>query len=445
MSREEKISLALLPLFLLPIAYKAATAGLTHDEAYSFIHYVNRPLREILWFAPHYTANNHVLNTIGIKFFTSFLGSAEWVIRLPNLLAGIFFYLGVRRWFLHFNSGFLMAIPLLVVPYLWDFFALARGYGLALAAWVWLILLVQYNWEKLRPGFEWKFPLLSLLVLWANFSFLPAVLITTGFTGITVFWRMNHVQRIRIIILQTLVFLLILHPLLVLSSGEQLYYGSAGNLWRATFVSLATASYSAGDIPGEYWNWFLMFLAIIGLVAGVVKALARGYLRSAPLLPILLLAGTVAVVYLLHLLFDTPYPYTRTAVYFWPLLALPLASFSGRSKWVPVLPLLFGFGYMAYQSYHPVNYGEWSYDAHTREAYSLYLQERQVGETLEATWLLEPSLNYYRGRLAPGDPSFTRDSITGTAEWLLLLPEDHLKGKGRELVREFPNGLRLIR
>ncbi|MEM9022684.1 MAG: hypothetical protein AAGB22_03020, partial [Bacteroidota bacterium] len=45
------------------IAYRAATIGFTHDEAYTYNHYVTAPLAAVMQY-DNPTANNHLLNTV---------------------------------------------------------------------------------------------------------------------------------------------------------------------------------------------------------------------------------------------------------------------------------------------------------------------------------------------------------------------------------------------
>ena len=64
-----------------------------YDEIWTVQHYVNVPVGRIL--SDVATPNNHVLNSLGIKFFSSFISNTVLAMRLPALLAfaGLFFLL----------------------------------------------------------------------------------------------------------------------------------------------------------------------------------------------------------------------------------------------------------------------------------------------------------------------------------------------------------------
>ena len=64
-----------------------------YDEIWTVQHYVNVPVGRIL--SDVATPNNHVLNSLGIKFFSSFVPHTVLAMRLPALLAfaGLFFLL----------------------------------------------------------------------------------------------------------------------------------------------------------------------------------------------------------------------------------------------------------------------------------------------------------------------------------------------------------------
>ncbi len=116
------------------IVIKAASADLTWDEAWTYLHYARTPLG----FTRLDLANDHPLNSVLIWAATRALGNSELIIRVPNLLAaGLYLYssaLLIRR--VRLKS---LAFGLCVLqPYLFDYFALARGYGIAAS-------LVQYG------------------------------------------------------------------------------------------------------------------------------------------------------------------------------------------------------------------------------------------------------------------------------------------------------------
>ncbi len=72
------------------LAYAAARAVLvpiTHDEAFTFLHWSRAPWRAIFLFRGPERANNHLLNTLLMKASMALFGPGEAALRLPNLLA----------------------------------------------------------------------------------------------------------------------------------------------------------------------------------------------------------------------------------------------------------------------------------------------------------------------------------------------------------------------
>src|SRR5581483_8855037 len=94
----------------------------------------------------HFDANHHFLNTLLMRLSTAIFGVSEWSLRLPALGGAALYFTAVYRLCRKaFGEGwmFLLAVALLSLnPFVLDFMAAARGYGLALALWTWALTLV---------------------------------------------------------------------------------------------------------------------------------------------------------------------------------------------------------------------------------------------------------------------------------------------------------------
>ena len=64
------------------------TRSLGHDEVYTWVIFASRPLLDI--FTSYPLPNNHILHTLSVRLVASIFGDAEWSLRLPALLAGLF-------------------------------------------------------------------------------------------------------------------------------------------------------------------------------------------------------------------------------------------------------------------------------------------------------------------------------------------------------------------
>ena len=112
---------------------RAVRVPLTYDEASSFARYVAAEPIALFDFA---SATNHLLNSALTRLTTGFFGSSAIALRLPSLLAG-FAYLAVAATLAyrsrHAAIGLAGLVLLTTNPYLMDYLALSRGYGLAIA------------------------------------------------------------------------------------------------------------------------------------------------------------------------------------------------------------------------------------------------------------------------------------------------------------------------
>jgi len=159
------------------VAARAVRVPLTYDEAATYIRYI----------APHTVpefdagplavfnfevATNHFFSTALTKLATVAAGSSELVLRLPALL-GYGLYLWFSAAILRRLTGGLVAVAGLLLlnlnPYLLDFFALSRGYGLAIGT----MMGALSFWMKgeLRPTL-----LFASAAVLANFSMLNVYL-----------------------------------------------------------------------------------------------------------------------------------------------------------------------------------------------------------------------------------------------------------------------------
>src|SRR2546421_4785714 len=69
-------------------AWRAAHQSITHDEAFSFLRFIDGPWSS-LW--SRYDAANHVLYSFLAKLSVTLFGLSEFSLRLPSVLAGFFF------------------------------------------------------------------------------------------------------------------------------------------------------------------------------------------------------------------------------------------------------------------------------------------------------------------------------------------------------------------
>ena len=129
--------------------YRAMTQSVTPGEAWNYDRFIAPAWTEAL---ARFDVNNHVLNTLLVRISTAWFHLTELSLRLPSLLAGVLYLWVVfrmaRRWF---GDGlpFLAVIGLLTLnPLVVDALSEARGYGMALACWMWALELLLESVES---------------------------------------------------------------------------------------------------------------------------------------------------------------------------------------------------------------------------------------------------------------------------------------------------------
>lgn len=412
-------SLALLSLLsffvFLFILLKSVFASFTHDESYSFIQYIAASYQAIWNFEP-LTANNHLLNSLVTRFIYRILGSDEWILRLPNVLAGLGFILLAFRISKHF-----MPLPalrfacwslLVLNPYLLDFFALSRGYGLS--AFFLLVALYQGLWlvrEPERMVRTWMLNLALLLAISANLNTVtPALAIVLSTLFLFLLERNGKAVWHTLIgsaVVALLLFTVFHEPVQQLREAGELYYGTTSlfDTWNRLALN---AFYT---LPGHVQWPSLRFvvagtIALLGLLL-LVRVVIRKQVRI-NLQLVFLVCCTAALIIghvLEHHLLDLLYPVNRTSTYYYVFLALVLsfsikalsAHLENTGSWIArVLVVLLGINFLS--GLDGRAYREWRYDKHTKAiVYRLNEQapEQERGTHLGIHWTFEPTINYY--------------------------------------------------
>ncbi len=118
--------------------WRAAHQSITIDEATTYRFYVAAPWPSLY---RHYIPNDHLLNSVLARLSVSLLGPSELALRLPSVIAGFFFTLGVfvvlRSSVARLLIRWLAFAAIALQPLLLDFSIAARGYGMGLTLLAW--------------------------------------------------------------------------------------------------------------------------------------------------------------------------------------------------------------------------------------------------------------------------------------------------------------------
>jgi uncharacterized membrane protein len=408
---------ALLAALFVVCAYRAFTQSLIYDEALTYGLYVAGPFANVFHY---FDANHHFLNTILMRFSASIFGDAEWALRLPVLAAATLYFTAVYRIAAAaFGEGwtFLVAVGLLSLnPFVLDFMAVARGYGMALALMMFAIalLLEGFTAGVIAPRtLAWAGALLALSVT-ANLVF---VLPVTAIFGLTLYllpwpakteaatkrqkrksaksgpalwlWLCAPIGAIALLFF-------LLYPFENMQAAQ--FYAGAATLPESLRSMATTSLQHSGPLryvhAMDYWRDAVAFaiapaIAAAGLVLGWKQRSLVLLFASVPIV----FAGVAALA--MHSLFGTPYPEDRTGLYFAPLVCLALMGLP-RVGVAVALVFLVQFA----TEFNTKKFYMWEYDADTRTI-GEYIAQHNSGSNpvrFGGSWQLWESMQYYKNR-----------------------------------------------
>jgi hypothetical protein len=214
------------------IATKATVSSFTHDESFSYLHFISQSFMDIISNQGAYS-NNHVLNTLGMKYAEIIFGSSEVSLWLPNLIMLLVFFMYTFLLFRKSDPVLCISVFILMITNtaLIDFFGLARGYGMSIGFMIMSLyhLISAYNIDKNKHLI--LFNVGALLAILSNFtmlSFYCSALLVFNLTKMLEchfiskekfsFWKLNKVN-----VLLFLVSLMIIVINTIQSSKE--FYG----------------------------------------------------------------------------------------------------------------------------------------------------------------------------------------------------------------------------
>ena len=452
------MAVALLAAVACVNVYRAATQSITADEAFTYNHFAggDEPVHV-------YDANNHLLFTWLARGSVRLLGLSEFSLRLPAVLAGWLYLAGTfaicRRWFAP-TWLFLLAVAAQVLnPFVLDFLSAARGYAPALALLAWAAYLTGRDLEgPVADLRRWRLASICLaLAVAANLNYaVPGAALASTFCLLTIWRRPPALRRAAELGRQFVVPGLVLAVLLLAwplrtASKAAFYYGVES--LRQTLQGLIYYSfcYSRPEAPTQIQNllWDVsLWLSPCILAAAALVSLALLWRRmrggdATPggpesFLPLITGAAWLALGLLVGLkaALGLKYPVDRTALYWIPLftlLCLALIAAARRPGWrLAALPLA---AYLALATaqyaaqFDTRFYAQWRYDAATKEMVRRIIEREASGPPrrvrIGASWIFEPSLNFYRQRYRLAWlERVTRDGPRGAYDYYLLAGDD---------------------
>ena len=278
---------------------------MTHDESYTFAIFGSKSIFLIV--TNYDLPNNHVLNSLLIRFSIGLFGIQPWAVRLPALIAGLLIIpatYGLAKSIYDRHTGLASALLIAFLPGAVLYSATARGYSLVALCTVLTLWLASYLRAN-KNRFAW-----SLLILFSALGFysVPVMLLPFGMVFAWLFFenlltgpgpyssKISFLKYWLAAGLGTALLVLLLYTPIFIVTGADKVFGNAWVLprgWNDYFPSL----------PGfglYIWNeWtrgmspLLTWLLLAGFVSGLIfhrRIAGRGFpLQVAALLWLIIL------------------------------------------------------------------------------------------------------------------------------------------------------------
>jgi len=322
-NRTEGLVFALVLFFFwIYLIFRAILIQPMHDEIATFYYFVQP--RQFIPYHSDWTTNNHVLNST--LTFVSFhlFGSSPLALRLPNLL--FFPLFGFFIWkisaFLRsplMKWGFLISL-LFIHNYL-EFFAMSRGYGLALtflAGSIWFTMRIFDTPDVKNQILAIVFGVLSVSAILININSFIVVMGLLLLKSVSGKNPRTILSTIAVIILGIIPMLAAVRYLFDLNSAGRLDYGGTEGFWTTSVKDLTSMLFGKWSFLADTYLILLLLLIAVAVVMVLVRNTTLQKNLRLLLTPqwvfFFLLTGNLAGFFLEHHLFGVLYPGNRTSM-----------------------------------------------------------------------------------------------------------------------------------
>jgi hypothetical protein len=413
---------------LLFIFDKAYNLSFTHDESYSYLHYVHQGFMDIISYKTPYT-NNHILNTVFMKYCEVFFGNSEIALRLPNIVAFIiysaFATLLLNR---HCPKLVLPGYLLLVLnPYLLDFFALARGYGLSIGFLLMSIYYLSIYFSTKQNKHLILFNVGAFLAVMSNFSLLNYYVAALIVYNVIVyidsklnalnekkvyhFYTFNKINLISVLLSGMVLY----EPLRRISKKSMLDFGGKKGFLEDTVASSIDDLFFEAHVTEFYvivLKTIVLFVTFYSFALIIIKFIKKEndfFAKNIILVFINLTLLTIVLITLIqHVVLGNDFYVHRFALFFYPLFILNLTFlisyfYEKEFKWTSI-----SFSYLfmillsvnLFKNHSLTYFKDWKYDQNTKLVMQQLKKEHDKLPNkqmrLGVNWLFEPGTNFYR-------------------------------------------------
>lgn len=405
------------------IAIKAYHSSFTHDESFSYLHYAHQSFMDILAFKDSYT-NNHILNSLGMKFSEKIISASEFSLRLPNII--LFIVYSVFSFLLFRKSHKIIALSFFILLLtnnpLIDFFGLARGYGLSIG---FMIVAIYYLIESLNSGKNKHlvlFHIAALLATLSNFTMLNFYV-----ASIFIFYGVIYIEqriikqddfsffkRYKLNWFLCLISIIVLYePVRRLITYNKMDFGGKSGFISDTFSSVINYTFYNLTLSNSMRVFLmalfsLLILFTFGLIVKMIVQKQLAFFQEHKALivvnALIILISSASIIQ--HFLFHTDFLSGRFTLFLIPLFLLNggflinyLTTLGYKNTLLSVVFLLAMLStYNFYSHFTMSSNSEWAYDANTKKAMKLLASQQHTSDSINlgVSWELEPTCNFYR-------------------------------------------------
>lgn len=308
------------------ILIRAIEVGITFDEESTIRNFVPLSFEHIISYHPC-DANNHLLNTLLIKFLFLFGNESVFIGRLPNVMGGVLYLIFAWQITKKMEQipGILTYSLLAANPFLLDFFSLARGYGLAMGFLMGSLYYLTILIRDQKPGAGILSCLLGGLSVLSNFSLLNYFIILISILVIYPVWRGIHMQGRKYftgIFLITFVLAGISYePLRKMKVEDDLFYGGDSDFYSDSLISLVKYTrYNPEAVESTYL--ILNIAILIFCFIAAVSLFTNRTLFSERNIFLFLISGSISAIIFQHIFLGTKYPIDRAILCIYPIIIL---------------------------------------------------------------------------------------------------------------------------
>ncbi|MEX1191186.1 MAG: hypothetical protein WEA99_04380 [Brumimicrobium sp.] len=340
---------ALFYLLFFYLVLRAIYVPPLHDEVATFFHYIE--VGDIWSDTAVLDANNHLLNSYLSRFAYLLFGENFFFLRLPNILAFFIYFwsiVNILKGLNHRLNYLIALVALNTIPFVFEYFALTRGYGLGLAFFT-LSIALLFNWIKTQKSGVLFFCLIAgWLSVFANLIFINSfALLVFAIIVFMLIHKSNYTLKKYVFQIGSLILIAILmYPLVKfgfrLKFSGALYYGSLDGFWEVTGKSLSdlvlfTESYVV--------KWFLIIALMVIATETIIRFVEIkwwDFAHKRSTIIIFFLFGNIAMTFGLATILKVNYPEDRAGIYFVLLFLISAIYMLDKIKWkYSGIPLLF--------------------------------------------------------------------------------------------------------